>query len=703
MSPTVALSDEFLEALDRLSSGHQKKVREFIKKFRSDPKSSAINYEKLQGHRVNQIRTVRIDRNYRAVVMHPEEGDVYVLLWVDDHDEAMDWAKRRSFEVNPRTGALQVFSIEDVKAALPTEEKGPSKSGLLDRLDDDVLLSFGVPEILLPAVRAVTKPEGLLALSKHLPDEVAEALTWLAEGEAPELVREAMASPARGKVDTTDLATALRHPDSRRRFITIQTDEELTSILDAPLEKWRVFLHPSQDKLVTKSFSGPARVTGGAGTGKTVVAMHRARHLARTLCKAQDDRILFTTYTANLAQNIGQNLAQLCGDEKERIEVVHLHSWAARFLRDQGRKFEVASPSELDTCWDEAIRIAGVRDFEPGFLRQEWEQVVQANEIENAAGYLKVPRTGRGRTLSRLQRQKVWTVFERYVEALLRRGKTEWGTVIRDARTLLELRKPSLPYRAAVVDEAQDFAPEEWRLLRAIVPGGPNDLFIVGDARQRIYGQKIALRSCGVHVQGRASRLRVNYRTTEEIRSWAMAMLAGIGADDLDGETEKPTGYKSLLSGPIPEIRHLKSRAEELEYVAQRVKELVGIRPAEHVCIVARTNKLLRNDYQPKLGALGIDSTLLDQKQEGGGVRLATMHRVKGLEFPVMILAGINAKYVPMPIPGTDDDPVSRAEHEERERSLLFVAATRARDLLVVTTWGTPSPFLKVSGDTPRG
>ena len=368
---------------------------------------------------------------------------------------------------------------------------------------------------------------------------------------------------------------------------------------------------------MTKPFNGPARVTGGAGTGKTVVAMHRARHLARTLCKAPQDRILFTTYTANLAQNVEQNLAHLCGPEKSQIEVVHLHAWAARFLRDQGKKFEVASPDELDACWSEAIERSGVRDFDIGFLKQEWEQVVQANDIESPTDYFKVSRTGRGRTLSRLQRQKVWKVIQEYVEALLRKKKTEWSSVIKDARSYLELKKPSLPYRAIVVDESQDFHAEEWRLLRAMISPGSNDLFLVGDAHQRIYGQKVALKACGINVQGRASRLRINYRTTEEIRAWAMAMLEGVEIDDLDGEQEDETGYKSLLTGPKPEVHRFETRPTELEYVGQRVKELVGSRPPEHVCIVARTNKLLKDDYQPMLKRLSIPSTLLDQKKEG--------------------------------------------------------------------------------------
>jgi hypothetical protein len=695
--PTVAIADEFLDAFARIPRAQQKKVREFTAKFQADPKSAAINYEKIHRVKDDRLRTVRIDQQYRAVVLHPAQGDVYILLWVDNHDEAMKWAAKRTFEINPRTGALQVISVEEVGPPVAQGTKGTDKPGLFEPIDDDDLLSLGIPEVLLPAVRAIKASTDLLALGKHLPDEAAEALVWLAEGDSPATVREAMGRRPTDKVDTTDLAASLRHPDTRRRFVTIQTDEELTAILDAPLEKWRVFLHPSQEKLVARSFSGPARVTGGAGTGKTVVAMHRARHLARTLCPSPQDKILFTTYTANLAENVERNLVHLCGPEKDRIEVVHLHAWAARFLRDNGRKFEVATPSELDTCWEEAIHQSGEREFSAGFLQQEWEQVIRGGEIETAAEYLKVPRIGRGRTLNRPQRQRVWKVCERFVEALLSRGKAEWGGIIRDARSLLELKKPVLPYRAVVVDEAQDFHAEEWRLLRTIVPSGPNDLFLVGDAHQRLYGHKFTLRACGINVQGRSSRLRINYRTTEEIRSWAMAMMAGVDIDDLDGQHEEEKGYKSLLTGSRPEVHRFGTRREELEFVAERIRELVGQRPAEHICLAARTNKLLRDDYQPMLSKLGIGSLLLDQREDGSGVRLGTMHRVKGLEFPVMILAGVNAKYVPLPVPGLEDDALAKADHEERERSLLLVAATRARDLLIVTGWGSPSPFLPTS------
>ena len=370
-------------------------------------------------------------------------------------------------------------------------------------------------------------------------------------------MREAVASQTtKEKVDTSDLAAALQHPDSRRRFVTIQTDEDLTSILDAPLEKWRVFLHPSQERLVAKSFNGPARVTGGAGTGKTVVAMHRARHLARTLCTGAAGQDPVHDLHGEPRPERRPEPRPPLRRRGKKIEVVHLHAWAARFLRDRA-EVRGRQPGRTGACWEEALLAGGRPDFDLGFLRQEWEQVVQANEIETAADYLKVPRIGRGRTLSRPQRQKVWKVFEKYVEALLNRGKTEWSSVIRDARSLLELKRPTLPYRAVVVDEAQDFHAEEWRLIRAIVPPGPNDLFLVGDAHQRIYGQKVDPARLRHQRPGPVEPVAdqlPHHRGDPGVGDGDAARGSRSTTSTASREDEK--GYKSLLSGPKPEVRH---------------------------------------------------------------------------------------------------------------------------------------------------
>lgn len=699
--PTVAIASEFLDAFARLPRAQQRRVREFTEKFKADPTSSAINYEKIHDVRDEKVRTVRIGNKYRAVVLHPERGDVYVLVWVDNHDEAMDWAARKSFEVNPVTGALQVVSVEEIEQAAQAQPGGEDDPphGLFASHGDDVLLSFGVPAVLLPSVRAVRSLPDLVNLGRHLPAEADEALLWLAEGIPPDEVREAVAATPQRRVDPADLAAALQHPDTKRRFVTIHTDDELAAMLEAPLEKWRVFLHPSQERLVGRKFNGPARVLGGAGTGKTVVAMHRSRHLAAKVFTAPTDRILVTTYTANLAENIESALKTLCGAERERIEVVHLHAWAVRLFRSQGVEGDIAGPEDIEAGWHQAIAAAGLRDFDPTFLRREWEDVVLANGIEDLDTYLKVPRLGRGKTLSRPQRGRAWQVFERYKEALRRRGRRDWLAVIREARRLLEEGRARTPYRAVVVDEAQDFHPEEWRLIRALVLPGANDLFLVGDAHQRIYGPKVSLSRCGISIQGRSSRLRINYRTTEQIRSWAMRILHGVEVDDLDEGRDDERGYRSLLSGPEPEVHHFGSKAEEREFLAATIRSLAAERRPETICLVARTNSLIRDEYGPLLKNLGIPHQMLDRGREkaDGGVRLATMHRVKGLEFPVMVLAGLNARTMPLRIASLGDDPAALSDHEERERSLLFVAATRARDRLIVTSHGTPSPYLEAS------
>ena len=701
--PTVAIASEFLDAFARIPRAQQRKVREFTEKFRTNPKGPGINYEKIHAVKDDKVRTVRIDQKYRAVILHPPEGDVYVLVWVDNHDEAMDWAGKRKFEVNPVTGSLQVFSVSEAEEAVAPQKK-TREPGLLDAYDDDVLLSFGVPHALLPSVRAVKTQDALLALVKHLPAEAAEALTWLGEGNPVEEVRAAVTvTPAKETVNPEDLGTALENLDTKRRFVTIKSQDDLTSILNAPLAKWRIFLHPSQERLVGKKFNGPARVLGGPGTGKTVVAMHRARHLAREVFKEKTDRILFTTYTANLAENVEQNLRSLCGDEMERIEVVHLHAWAVRFMKTQGVDFQVATDEDIDQCWESALAVCGDPDFDVGFLKQEWALVVQANGITTMPEYLQVPRTGRGRTLTKPGRGKVWKVFEEYRSALKDRGKHEWLQVIQETRRYLEKKTEILPYRAVVVDESQDFHPEEWKLIRALVPGGGNDLFLVGDAHQRIYGRKVTLKDCGVLVQGRSSSLKINYRTTEQIRNWSMALLQGIDVDDLDGEKDREEGYKSLLSGAAPEVRKFATAEEEGAFLVETVKEMLKHKQPEEICLVARTGKLLTERYQPLLKAAKVASVVLEKKNDPGesGVRLGTMHRVKGLEFPVMLLAGVNSGVVPMRVSSVEGDPTARAEHEERERSLLFVAATRARDHLIVTAHGNPSPFLaKLFGGT---
>ena len=693
--PQLAFSVDFLDAMERIPAAQRKKVRNFTKKFRENPTSAAINYEKIRNVRDDRVRTVRIDQQYRAVVLHPDQGDIYVLVWVDNHDEAMAWAMNRTFEVNPATGALQVFDVGKAEQAVEHGNTTSRVSGLYSQLSDPDLLSVGVPSPLLPAVRAVKSVLDLGNLSPHLPKEAAEALYFLSDGLSLEEVKEACASTISKTIDTDNLEIALAHPDSKRRFVTVMSDEELSAILDAPLDRWRIFLHPSQNKIASKEFNGPTRVLGGPGTGKTVVAMHRARFLARRLCVKDDDRVLFTTFTANLAQDVDSNLDNLCSpSEKKQIVTLHLHAWAMQFLRSKTQKqYQIVQPDEEQHFWETAIDLAGLQEIDANFMRLEWKNVIVANNLLEENDYLRVSRVGRGKSISRQQRTRVWEAAKTYRTLLEQAGKTDWHSIVNRTRELVQ-ELPQPPFQAVVVDEAQDFDRDEWALIRRLTAERKNDLFIVGDAQQRIYGLPVVLSQCGINIRGRSNQLRINYRTTEQIARWANTIIAGEGFDDLDGGALDTRGYRSLLSGPSPDFYQFQSTEEERAGIEKILDELLKGREPSQIAIVARTGKILKDHYVPLLKQRKIPYTVLGKDNKCVGIALATMHRVKGLEFPVVILGAINEDIIPSIPASVQADAAALKERVRSEQSLLFVAATRARDLLIIVSDGSPSRFI---------
>lgn len=697
--PNVAISNDFLTAYSKVPEAQQKKVREFVTRFQNNPTNASINYEPIHDVLDKRVRTVRIGIDYRGVVLHPEEGDTYILLWVDHHNEAMDWARRKVFDIHPITGALQVIDtqlVEKVDIVVQKSFRTTIDDSLFGTFQDDDLLKTGLPKLLLPAVRGLRKPEDLEEIQPYLPEEAFEALFWIANlGYSIDQALNEVARPT--TIDPNDLAQALNHPDSKRRFVVVKNVDELVEMLNAPLEKWRIFLHPSQAALVSRDFNGPARVLGGAGTGKTVVAMHRARYLASHVFNTSTDRILFTTFTKTLAGNIRANMQRLCGSEIDRIEIVHLHSWAVNFLRAQGLKFEVASQEEIRQCWRDSFSAVGVGDWSETFIKNEWERVIQAQGIGSREEYLQVARLGQSVRLTRPQRAAVWEIFDEYKRNLNILGKLEWTEVIRQARLYLASKGQVLPYRAVVIDETQDLHPEDLKLIRQIIPERVNDLFFVGDAHQRIYGRPVVLGQCGINIRGRSSKLRINYRTTEEIRNWSLAVLNNQAIDDLDGGADNSKDYRSLLHGEQPIIQNFPALSQEKKFIAETIQRLQadGVK-LETICLVARANKQIIEDYIPGLLSAKINYILLNPDtadDAGEGIRLATMHRVKGLEFHHIIIAGVNAGVMPWESSQKLDD-IEQYDSDLQERCLFHVACTRARDTLTITSFGLPSKYL---------
>lgn len=702
----LAIFDEFLDGFAALPKAQQKKVSKFLRLFRADPTSSSINYEKISDFKDPNLRTVRIDDAYRAIVLKPQTGNVYALLWVDHHDDAMDWARNKRCEIHPETGCLQVLAAAEEQAAQPEPAEPPKKTKkkpppLFKPYSDDELVSVGVPKDLLGHVRIVRTRTELDALSGVLPPDAFEAVYWIAEGDTVDAVRQAMGLEQIGDVDTDDFEAALEKPWTLSRFAIITDDQELEAMLDAPLDKWRTYLHPTQRALVEKTFNGPARVLGGAGTGKTVVAMHRARHLAENVFTGPDDRILFTTFTTNLAQDIKASLESICRPEAmQRIEVVNLDRWVLGFLERQGYSYEIAYfPGErLDPLWDQALALRP-DGFTEQFFREEWDYVVQPEGCTSYEDYKSARRAGRGVRLSRQQRKEIWKVYEAYRNLLDKHGLRESVDALRDASQLLEELGGIGKYRAIVVDEGQDMSTVAFELLRKVIPEEQaNDLFIVGDGHQRIYRRKVVLRHAGVNIVGRSRKLYINYRTTDEIRRFAVSVLRDMPIDDLDGGSDDNRKYKSLLHGPAPTIRVTPNLDDEAAAIAEYVAQGDPMR----TCLVTRRSKL-RDKLESRLKQAGHDTYRLTRgKAEDTrkpGVRVATMHRVKGLEFDRLIVGGANDGELPLIVGDIKSkDGAVREEAEMRERALFYVAITRARREALITSGGKPSPWLEGLG-----
>lgn len=689
----VAISSDFFTAFAKLQRPIQGKVTEFINKFRNNPRSPGINYEKIQDAIDKKMCSVRIDDIYRGIVVRQEESGVYLLLWVDHHDDAYDWARRKKCEINNQTGSIQVFEIK--QSAL---ENAPDFPSLFKDLTDEQLIKLGLPSEQIILIRSFISIDEFYNAKGIIPSDAYEALEWIVNGFPYEEVKELYVKEVSSQ-STESFATALQNEKNQNSFVIVEGEEELRKIMAEPLEKWRIFLHPTQRKIVAKNYSGPAQVLGGAGTGKTVVAMHRAKALASKL--NGKEKILFTTFTANLAGDINDNLRKICTVEEHRkIEVINLDQWVSQFLREHGYTYTICYDETTRELWNEAIALSGEDiEFSVGFFEEEWSKVVAAQEAFSLVQYINASRIGRGTRLDRKKRMQIWRVFEEYLNLMKERQIRDVDIAMYECRKILEKNPEGVTYRSIIVDEGQDFSMNAYRLIRSLAgEEHENDIFIVGDSHQRIYKNKAVLSKAGINIRGRSTYLKINYRTTEEIRKYAFAFLKGISFDDLDDGYDDGKQCQSLTHGNQPEVVNFKSAAEEFDYIVTTIKKLTeqGV-DLKDICIVARTHKLL-DDYISQFTSSGIKTyeikrSRLDDRSFDG-VRIATMHRVKGLEFHYVLVVAVNQRILPLTPAINRTDAVSEEESITSEKCLLYVALTRAQKGAYITSYGTPSEFL---------
>ena len=681
------IASTFVDSLTKLTGNEQKAAKTTAFDLQMNPAQPGLQFHKLRKGRDPNFWSVRVSRDLRMIV-HRSQSSL-VLCYVNRHDNAYQWAERRKLETHPKTGAAQLVEVREtvqeitVPVYVEREQEAPPKPHLFTDIPESDLLSYGVPAEWVGEVRKANE-DSLLQLCERLPHEAAEALLELAVGGTPPMI-----------LPITPTTNPFDHPDAQRRFRLMTNVEELQRALDYPWEKWAVFLHPAQRQVVEKDYNGPFRVAGTAGTGKTVIAMHRAVFLARA---NPDARVLLTTFSDTLADALRTKLKRLIYNEPrlaEQVEVSAIDTVGERLYRAHFGSPKIVIQEQIQSFLVDAISQEQTNHFSLRFLLSEWENVVDAWQLDSWEAYRDVRRLGRKTRLPVAQRSVLWSIFERVKAELRNRGlvtRAELFSLL--AETLKDRRNP--PFDFAIVDEAQDIKPAQLRFLSALGGSRLNSLFFAGDLGQRIFQTPFSWSALGVDIRGRSQMLKLNYRTSHQIRMRA-DLLLGPEVADVDGNVEDRRGTVSAFNGEHPAIHRCESEQEEAEIVGVWLQERrdEGLE-AKEIGIFVRSKKELDRACSAAHGA-ELPYRVLDDSAGTGEdcVSISTMHLAKGLEFRAVAVIACDDEVLPLQerIETVADD-ADLEEVYNTERHLLYVACTRARDHLLVTSVEPASEFL---------
>jgi hypothetical protein len=683
----------FTAALARLASPDQKAAKTTAFDLQMDPAAPGLKFHRIDRSRDPHFWSVRASGDIRIIV-HKTDAS-FLLAYVGHHDDAYTWAERRRIEAHPRTGAVQIVEvrerIEEFVANPPPSQPEPAPAPpLFQALSAEDLLAVGVPQDWVADVQKASE-DAFLALADHLPAEAAEALL--------EYVGTGRLRPPAPVVPADPFA----HPDALRRFRVVGNQEALALALDAPWERWAVFLHPSQQSVVDRSYSGPARTSGSAGTGKTVVALHRAARLAG---QTAENRVLLTTFSGPLANALSRKLAVLVGETSpvlRRVTVLPYRAVADELYQLAfGHRAVVASDLQVTDAVTKASEAVGAQGFTPRFLLSEWQHVVDAWQIADVEAYAKVPRLGRKNRMSAGQRERLWPVFAAVRASLAKRGLATWPEIY--GRTAAHYASREVkPFTHIVVDEAQDLGVPELRFLRAIARSSPDALFFAGDLGQRIFQQPFSWKELGVDVRGRSSTLTVNYRTSHQIRRAADRLLPN-AVRDVDGNADERSRTVSVFNGPPPQIQQFDSEQAEIDGVAAWIAQSIadGALPSEIGLFVRSRAELPRPRAAVEAAGLPwLELSERDQKA-GGSILIGTMHLAKGLEFKATAVMACDDGVLPLQsrLEAVADE-TELDDVYETERHLFYVACTRARDKLLISAVRPASEFIQDLQATP--
>ena len=692
------LSETCFEPLFALPKKIQTKVVNFQKKFRECTTANGMHLEPIAQFNDDSMRTARIDDNYRAVIGLIDDNAY--LLFVGTHETAYNWGIRKKLVWNNHTQACQIVTIQQTtETVVNTSSSEPQEPSPFNNIPEEKMLKIGVPQELIAQVLQIKTLDDLDPLEEFLPSDAYENIFNLLDGEEIDNII-AEIEEGQAKADEDQLLSN----NNRRRFVELTDDEDLQRILDNDMDKWQLFLHPSQQKLVDADYKGTMKVSGGAGTGKTVAALHRLKHL----CENPNTKVLFTTYTRTLKENIDELIKKMdiCRSRYtlNNIDQVLIETARQYKVKEGYKVLDYSGDEESLKLWREVLETE-VTEFDEKFLYDEYIDVIVYFGNTDAKSYMMQQRVGRTKALNRKQRLEIWKLVEKYIALKQERKVVDRLELFNETTKYLN-ENNIRPYTNVIADEFQDFSNPELKFLRALVAEGRNDLFLTGDPMQRIYsGRKINFGAAGINVRGvRSRRLKINYRTTEPIKRVAVGVIKGITFDDMDGGTESMKGYVSLIhGGEKPTYRIVGNTTEEVSQIIEWIEECrqSGI-ALKDICIAAPSMGLMK-ELQTRLHTDGTAYKVLKGINKQGaqeGISLCTLHSMKGLEFKVVILTGVNERNIPSKAtdtyPFTGMDVIEKKEYLSAKRSLLYVAITRARQLVFMVGFGEPCGLLPI-------
>ena len=689
------IANSFPKALDKLKAQEQKAAKITVYDLQQDPAAPGLRFHRVAGSKDPHFWSVRVNRDIRVIVHKTD--DSFLICYVGHHDDAYKWAERRRIETHPNTGAVQIVEVrelvEEITAPFFTKmdtlaygvadtPDQPYLPGPFSKLPVQALLDVGVPEDWVVDIRQASE-DSFLDIAEHLPAEASEALLdYVSTGTLPQ--------PA-PIIPGTD---PFEHPDAQRRFRVMENLEELERALAYPWEQWAIFLHPSQRDLVERQFSGPARVSGSAGTGKTVVALHRA---AAILQKDKQAKVLLTTFSLPLANALRHKLNVLTGAGNPNMTILPFEEVATElYTLAFGRSPRVAKEEQVKRALETAANEIEIMSFSNQFLASEWRNVIDAWQVDSLETYQDVPRIGRRSRISSGQRERAWPVFARARELLTGQGLHTWPEIFGEVTSYFAVQEHK-PFTHIIVDEAQDLSVPELRLFAAIKPDNPDALFFSGDIGQRIFQRPFSWKALGIDIRGRSHTLKVNYRTSHQIRKAADRLLPDV-IRDVDGNEEDRRNVISVFNGLEPEAKTSDSVQQETEEVAAWVQKIIedGITP-EEIGIFVRSNTELPRAREVVRLAGQTPLELSNRVEERDGrISIGTMHLAKGLEFQAVAVMACDEDILPLQErieTVADEDELD--EVYETERHLFYVACTRARDRLLISGVEPVSEFIE--------